>query len=152
MVKNITCACILLLTIVGCTTLQNSSPISGTSITIESITTSNDGLFSKTTSSSEETPDDCKEFKLSNDQINNFFSTATLISKRNYDHDLLPSRCYAEGKLQSTKTENGYWNIDRARRGLIKIENQEELYFFCNDCLDEVFYEACDLNCALDIN
>ncbi|THJ34977.1 hypothetical protein E8K88_05720 [Lampropedia aestuarii] len=72
---------------------------------IKSITSKEDALFEEKASFSDETPQDCKEFILSEAQIRNFFQTATTISQRgqrDYDHELIPSRCYAKGKLRKS--------------------------------------------------
>ena len=119
---------------------------------VQSITTINDGLFNEIASSSEETIAHCEEFKITDEQAKKFFSSAIMVRREEYIHAYLPSRCYAEGTLQSMGNESGYWKIDRARRGLIKYDTQDSIYFFCNDCEEEVFYEACDLDCALGIS
>lgn len=98
--------------------------------------------------SSDESADICREFILSEDQVVLFFSTAYSVNLSNYEHELIASNCYADGNISIENRVVGSWRIDRARRGLIKFNGREPVYYFCADCNDELYYEPCDLNCV----
>lgn len=65
--------------------------------------------------SSDETPEMCKDFVLNDNDVKEFFELARTATEREYSHDLLMSRCHAEGAMQIAGGLEGKWKIDRTR-------------------------------------
>lgn len=89
---------------------------------------------------SDETPEDCKNFKLSERDVRDFFRRAKQIDHETYDASYLPSRCYATGEIVFANGDRGIWRIDFERRGVLKRSDGRKLYFFCSKCRSTAFY------------
>ena len=94
--------------------------------------------------SSEEIPEGCAKFTLIRSDVRSFFRTALRVSKLKYIEDLYMSRCYLSGKIVFNNNDRGEWEIDRARRGIIKLSDGRILYFYCPDCTMPVFDKVVD--------
>jgi hypothetical protein len=91
-----------------------------------------------------EAPDLCSKFILSPFELRDFFRKAHRVSKKKYSQDLYMSRCYRTGKMIFANKDRGEWEIDRARRGLIRFSDGRILYFYCPDCKTSPFDKAID--------
>jgi hypothetical protein len=89
---------------------------------------------------SDETPDDCAKFKLSERDVRDFFRRVKQIDHEAYGAYYLPSRCYAAGEIAFVNGDRGTWRIDFERRGVLKLSDDRKLYFFCSQCRSKVFY------------
>lgn len=89
--------------------------------------------------SSDETRAYCARFKLDKRDVREYFTHAGRVDSQAYNHDLDMSRCHAAGNVQFTNSLKGYWTIDQARRGLLRLENGKQLYFYCVDCTSRKF-------------
>lgn len=97
--------------------------------------------------SSDETPKMCADFVLTKNNVREFFRLAKQVSEREYGHDLLMSRCSAEGEIVFANGDRGKWDIDRTRRGLLILSDGRAVYFYCEKCRPKVFVEPCDEKC-----
>ena len=97
--------------------------------------------------SSDETPEMCKDFVLTEADVKQFFTLARVASEQEYSHDLLMSRCTASGKVTMVNKKEGEWKIDRARRGLLVLTDGTRYFFYCGKCKSKVYSEACDIDC-----
>lgn len=89
---------------------------------------------------SDETPDDCAKFKLSERDVHDFFRRAKQIDYETYGAYYLPSRCYAAGEIAFVNGDRGTWRIDFERRGVLKLSDGRKMYFFCSACRSRAFY------------
>jgi len=89
---------------------------------------------------SDETPDDCAKFKLSERDVRDFFRLAKQIDHETYGAYYLPSRCYAAGEIAFVNGDRGTWRIDFERRGVLILSDGRKLYFFCSACRSRAFY------------
>ncbi|MES2212665.1 MAG: hypothetical protein V4490_05960 [Pseudomonadota bacterium] len=127
------------------TTTKQKSP--GNVLSIESIKIEHNGEFSNYISS-DETPEMCKSFVLDKADVLNFFTTARSATSREYEHDLTASNCFASGTFISNSGVSGDWKVDRSRRGTLHVQGKAPEYYYCNECKSQLFYEACDIDCA----
>lgn len=97
--------------------------------------------------SSDETSDMCKDFVLNDDDIKEFFRLARTATEREYSHDLLMSRCHAEGAITMAGNRAGKWKIDRTRRGMLILSNGQRYFFYCGKCQSKAYTEPCDIDC-----
>lgn len=97
--------------------------------------------------SSDEPPESCSDFILEEKDVREFFKVARKATHTEYNHDLLMSRCYAGGLVILQDGSEGFWRIDRARRGKIVFPDKSVLFFFCAECRGEAYGEACDIDC-----
>lgn len=97
--------------------------------------------------SSEETPAMCKDYVLTEDDVKEYFHLARLATEREYSHDLLMSRCFAEGTITMPGKHKGKWRIDRTRRGILMLETGQSYFFYCGKCISRVYTEPCDIDC-----
>ena len=89
---------------------------------------------------SDETPEDCAKFKLSERDVRDYFRRAKQIDDETYGAYYLPSRCYAAGEIAFVSGDRGTWRIDFERRGVLKLSDGRKLYFFCSACRSRAFY------------
>lgn len=113
---------------------------------VESVIFENNAAFSGDISGYE-TEEACKNFMLSEDAVKSFFLQSRVATEREYAHDLLASNCFSGGKLTTHQGRLATWKIDRARRGYFVFEDEDVQYFYCTDCREVVYYEACDVDC-----
>lgn len=97
--------------------------------------------------SSDEPPESCSDFILEENDVREFFKVARKATHTEYNHDLLMSRCYARGQVKLQDGSEGFWRIDRARRGKIEFPDKKVLFFFCAECRSDAYGEACDIDC-----
>lgn len=97
--------------------------------------------------SSDEPPESCKDFVLTESDVREFFKRARKASSVEYNHDLLMSRCYAGGRVVLQNGQEVGWEIDRARRGILVFPDRSALFFFCGKCRSKAYGEACDIDC-----
>lgn len=97
--------------------------------------------------SSHETVADCAGFVLSDADVRDYFKKARAATQAEYVHDLLISRCYASGRVLLSGRREVVWEIDRARRGVLWLSNDDALFFYCGKCRSKVFWEACGIDC-----
>ncbi len=97
--------------------------------------------------SSDEPPESCSDFILEENDVREFFKVARKATHTEYNHDLLMSRCYARGLVKLQDGSEGFWQIDRARRGKIVFPDNNVLFFFCAECRGKAYGEACDIDC-----
>jgi len=88
-----------------------------------------------------ETEDNCKGFVLSEKDINEFFMVAQEETEQGYSQGQLTSRCYAEGTLSLPRKYKGRWRIDKSRRGILMVENDQSYFFYCDQCVSRKFSE-----------
>ena len=89
---------------------------------------------------SDETPGDCAKFKLSEQDVRDFFRRAKQIDYEAFGAYYLASRCYAAGAIAFVNGDRGTWRIDFERRGVLKLSDGRKLYFFCSACRSRAFY------------
>ena len=82
----------------------------------------------------DETAAMCKDFVLTEQDVNEFFQVAQLDSEHEYSQGQVMSRCYAEGELTLPRKYKGKWRINRARRGILMIEGDQTYFFYCENC------------------
>jgi hypothetical protein len=107
---------------------------------VKTVHISKNGAWSNLVSS-DETPDVCAKFVLTQETVKDFFCHARRASSKEYGHDLDMSRCFASGKLVFANGDKGEWQIDRERRGVVTLEDGRNLYFYCPNCKNEMFGE-----------
>lgn len=88
----------------------------------------------------EETPEDCAKFKLTKQDVRDFFRRASQIDYETFYYYHLPSRCYAMGKIAFANGARGTWRIDFERRGVLNLSDGRKLYYFCSKCRSKAFY------------
>jgi hypothetical protein len=99
------------------------------------------GAWSSSLSSSEESRELCSKFRLTEREVVNFFRSAKRIDKTLYNY--LPfSRCYATGSITFLSGEKGRWFIDSERRGHLTLDGGQEAFFYGLDAQANVFAEA----------
>ena len=89
---------------------------------------------------SDETPDDCAKFKLSERDVHDFFRRAEQIDCEAFGAYYLASRCHAAGEIEFASGGRGTWTIDFERRGVLSLSDGRKLYFFCSECRSKAFY------------
>lgn len=89
---------------------------------------------------SDEAPDDCARFKLSDRDVHDFLRRAKQIDYEAFGAYYLASRCYAAGEIAFVNGDRGTWRIDFERRGVIILSDGRKLYFFCSACRSRAFY------------
>lgn len=98
--------------------------------------------------SSQETPADCADnFVLKASDVREFFKIARKATDIEYGHDLLMSRCYASGSVTLQDGRKAIWEIDRARRGVLWLSDDNAVYFYCGKCRNKAYMEDCDIDC-----
>ena len=75
----------------------------------------------------------CKDFKMTESQIRDFFSKAKVISSSQLHDEYDWSPCYIEGKL-SQGTETSIWKIYASKVGEIKKKNSDTINLGCKNC------------------
>lgn len=99
------------------------------------------GAWSSSLSSSEESQEFCSRFRLTERETVDFFRSAKRIDKALYNY--LPfSRCYATGSITFLSGEKGRWFIDSERRGHLTLEGGQEAFFYGLGARAKVFAEA----------
>lgn len=83
----------------------------------------------------DETEADCKNFVLTEKDVREFFMEALEESETAYAQSQLSSRCYVEGTLFLPRKFKAKWRIDRARRGVLMVENDHAYFFYCDLCV-----------------
>lgn len=91
--------------------------------------------------SGDETAEQCTAFRLTPDQVRDYFARATTVEDRAYNHDLDMSRCYVAGTIRLPDGDGGTWAIDQARRGYLARADGSHRYMVCTDCPAPPFYE-----------
>jgi len=81
-----------------------------------------------------ETENDCKDFVLTRKDVNEFFMVAQEETERAYSQSQVMSRCFTEGELTLPRKYKAKWRIDRARRGILMVENDQTYFFYCDSC------------------
>ena len=89
----------------------------------------------------DETAAMCKDFVLTEQNVNEFFQVARLDAEREYSHGLVMSRCFAEGELMLPRRYKGKWRIDKARRGILMVEGDQAYFFYCESCTGRKYAE-----------
>jgi|WetSurMetagenome_2_1015567.scaffolds.fasta_scaffold773844_1 hypothetical protein len=89
---------------------------------------------------SDETPEDCSKFKLSERDVRDFFRRARQIDHETYGAAYLASRCYATGEIVFANRDRGIWRIDFERRGALKLSDGRQFYLFCSTCRSKAYY------------
>jgi len=89
----------------------------------------------------DETTAMCKDFVLTEQDVNEFFMVARLDTELEYSHGQVMSRCYAEGELTLPRKYKGKWRIDRARRGILMVEGDQTYFFYCENCAGRKYAE-----------
>jgi len=91
-------------------------------------------------SSSDETRQECKKFRLKHRDVREFFRYARRVSYQTYHTYLSASNCYASGKVTFANRDSGAWYIDAFARGSLSLPDGRNLYFYCTKCTAKVFY------------
>jgi hypothetical protein len=113
---------------------------------VKSVIINQNGAFTGDISGNE-TPDTCSEFKLTEAEVKDFFSSARASSRRENLIDADMSNCFADGMLTLQDGNQAGWSIDQARRGEIRVTRPSGgavLYYYCATCFSKKFYPACD--------
>lgn len=96
--------------------------------------------------SGDETVAFCRRFRLSNDDVRQFFDRAERVDERAFRHDLDMSRCHARGELLFRDGRRASWFIDLERRGSLEFRSaQAPLFFVCPKC-SSARYDSLDAN------
>ncbi len=101
----------------------------------------NNGAWDKF-SKADETPKKCQEFVLTEDDVREYFQLAQVTMEQKYSHDQSMSRCFAEGELTLPAKYKGKWRIDRARRGILMVEDDQSYFFYCSKCIGGQYVKA----------
>jgi hypothetical protein len=107
---------------------------------VKSVEVTRNGLWGDDVSS-DETPEDCSHFVLHAGDVREYFRLSRRASFREYVHDLDMSRCHVQGRVRFANGDRGEWEIDRARRGRVRLSDGRALYFFCEACKARAFDE-----------
>jgi hypothetical protein len=110
------------------------------SSTVKSVDITRNGLWTDHVSS-DETPEHCAGFILRLADVREYFRVSRRASLKEYGHDLDMSRCHAIGRIRFANGDRGEWEIDRARRGSVRLSDGRMLYFYCEACQAKAFYE-----------
>lgn len=149
MVKLLVVFYVLMLS--GCSTdinkTTNSKKASVNLSMLASVHIENNGDYSGNISS-DESPEMCKDFILTESDVFDFFVRSRPITLREYQHDLTASNCYASGSFVSKNGVEGTWKIDRSRRGFLSTPNSDSAYYYCGECTNQLFYESCESECG----
>ena len=83
----------------------------------------------------DESEDSCKDFALTQADVKEFFMVAQEETEQMYSQGKLVSRCYGEGTLSLPRQFKARWRIDKARRGILMVENDRSYFFYCDQCV-----------------
>lgn len=98
--------------------------------------------------SSDESPESCVDFILAESDVRRFFTVARKATHVEYNHDLLMSRCFANGHVFFENGKSAEWEIDKARRGILVFPDKSASYFYCDEkCSSKAYMEPCDIDC-----
>lgn len=89
----------------------------------------------------DETEENCRDFVLTEQDVNEFFRVAREESEQQYSQGQAMSRCYVEGTLSLPRKYKGKWRIDQARRGILLVESDRAYFFYCDLCGSRKFAE-----------
>ncbi len=90
----------------------------------------------------DETPAMCKDFVLTDGDVREYFQLARVVTEREYSHEQVMSRCFAEGELTMPGKYKGKWRIDKSRLGILMVENDQSYFFYCSKCISREYAEA----------
>jgi hypothetical protein len=94
----------------------------------------------------DEKTDPCEGFALTEDEVKEFFRVAQIIWS--YDtHSFVDSPCRVYGRVMLKDGRTGSFGIDVIRLGRLHTSDGLGINYYCNDCQNEKFEEACDLEC-----
>lgn len=105
-----------------------------------SITIEKNGAWDGFTKTAE-TAEDCKQFVLNKQDINEYFMVALEASESVYASSQLKSRCYTEGMLTLPRGYKGKWRINKSRYGVLMVENDQAYFFYCDQCVSRNYAE-----------
>lgn len=121
---------------------ENSGKLRPYKITrIVSVVIKQNGKLGEKHSESNETVGECKVFKLKKHDVREFFLYARRISNYTYWNTINFSNCYAAGEIAFTNGDQGAWEIDAFRRGVLTLKDGSIIYFYCTKCTGKVFYD-----------
>lgn len=106
--------------------------------TVKSVDITRNGLWTDSISS-DETREHCAGFVLRLTDVREYFRVSRRASRKEYGHDLDMSRCHATGHVCFANGDRGEWDIDRARRGRVRLADGRVLYFYCEACRAKTF-------------
>ncbi len=109
---------------------------------IQSIVIKEEGRIRQKHSASTETIADCAEFKLNKRDIYEFFLYSRRISNNTYWNVINFSNCYAAGEVTFVNGDQGLWEIDAFRRGVLTMKDGSTIYFYCTKCTAKAFYDC----------
>lgn len=81
----------------------------------------------------------CKNFTLTQKNIEEYFSLAKRVSKNDYRHMLDWSPCYVRGKIFLNNGDIGKWGIHQYRGGTINFGTDKIIYMYCPTCKAKMF-------------
>jgi hypothetical protein len=95
-----------------------------------------------------------KEFKLTPDDVRDFFDVAEPISFIDMAEarDLEQSQCHLIGKAVLQDGQEAEWQINRFRRGYLSSDSRGTIFYYCADCQSEKYHAPCDIDCVDAIN
>jgi len=107
---------------------------------IKSINITENGAWQDAGNDPNETPQMCRSFKLAKNDIKDYFRRAERVSHDEFHEFLFSSSCYAAGVVTFINGDQGKWQIDFERKGIITLSDGRKLNFFCPRCRGKVFY------------
>ena len=80
----------------------------------------------------------CPTFKVTEKDIEEYFSKAKVVSAADYMHEISWSECYATGKIEFANGKSGQWNVQQYRAGFLWMDGKG-YHFDCQKCRSKVF-------------
>ena len=103
---------------------------------VTAVTIRNSGT---TSPASSESAEQCKNFKLSSQEIREYIGKAAGVSEHDYFHMLDWSPCSTSGDVTFKNGVTGVWMIQQYRAGTLKLSNGRTIYLYCPQCRAKAF-------------
>ncbi|MCF6261433.1 MAG: hypothetical protein L3J98_14935 [Gammaproteobacteria bacterium] len=81
----------------------------------------------------------CKSFRLTKEDVEEYFHKAKKVSKNDYRHMLDWSPCYVKGEIILNNGDIGEWDIHQYKSGVINLGADKIIYMYCPSCKAEMF-------------
>ena len=85
---------------------------------------------------------ECPDFKLSMDEVREFFREAREVDNGVYMHMLDWSPCLVEGTLTLPNGDKAKWGIQQSRAGSVLQKSGESIFLYCARCTAKAFPPA----------
>jgi hypothetical protein len=90
--------------------------------------------------------DPCAGRSLTEDEVKEYFRVAEIIDA--YETNaFIVTPCQVYGDVMLKDGRSAMFRIDLIRVGKLQTSDGQYIHYYCNDCQNEKFEEACDLEC-----